>query len=91
MTAVLAVCTGLLGIAALCALWRAVVGPTMLDRVVAVDVLVIVVTMTLAVAAAASGDVTTLPVVVVLAMVGFVGSVSVARFAAKESSSQEEE
>jgi multicomponent Na+:H+ antiporter subunit F len=43
MTVVLAVCLGMLGIAALLLLARISIGPTMLDRVVALDVLVAVV------------------------------------------------
>ena len=84
MTFVVAACTAMLGTAALLALLRAAKGPTMLDRVIALDVIVAIVVIGLAVEAAANRHATTLPVIVVLALVGFVGSVSVARFAAKE-------
>ncbi|WP_432572017.1 monovalent cation/H+ antiporter complex subunit F [Kineococcus sp. SYSU DK005] len=84
MSVVVAVCAGLLGVAALLALVRAAKGPTMLDRVVALDVLVAAVVIALCVEAAANRRATTLPVIVVLALVGFVGSVAVARYAARE-------
>lgn len=83
-TIVVALCVGMLTVAALCALIRVAKGPTMLDRVVALDVVVASVVIALCVEAAANRHASTLPVIVVLALVGFVGSVSVARYAAKE-------
>jgi multicomponent Na+:H+ antiporter subunit F len=80
MTVVLAVCVALLAVAALLLLVRISLGPTMLDRVVALDVLVAVIICGLALEAAVNRHTTTLPVLVVLSLVGFVGSVSVARF-----------
>ena len=80
MNAVLVVCVGVLGIAALLLVVRISLGPTMLDRVVALDVLVAVVICGLALEAAVHRHTTTLPILVVLSLVGFVGSVSVARF-----------
>ncbi|MEJ5869104.1 monovalent cation/H+ antiporter complex subunit F [Pseudokineococcus sp. 5B2Z-1] len=71
-------------VAGLCVLVRAVVGPTVLDRVVALDALVVVLVAAFGLQAAVTRSTATLPVLVVLALVGFVGSVSVARFAAKE-------
>ncbi|WP_432519562.1 monovalent cation/H+ antiporter complex subunit F [Kineococcus sp. SYSU DK006] len=84
MNLVVAVCALTLTAAALMALLRIAKGPTMLDRVVALDVLVAVVVIALCVEAAANRHATTLPAIVVLALLGFVGSVSVARYAAKE-------
>jgi multicomponent Na+:H+ antiporter subunit F len=55
-------------------------GPTMLDRVIALDVLAAVLICGLGVEAAVNRHTTTLPVLVVLSLVGFVGSVSMARF-----------
>ena len=80
MTVVLVVCVGVLGVAALLLVARITLGPTMLDRVVALDVLVAVVICGLALEAAVNRHTTTLPVLVVLSLLGFVGSVSVARF-----------
>lgn len=84
MTVVVGACIAMLGTAALLALLRVAKGPTMLDRVIALDVIVAIVVIALAVEAAVNRHATTLPVIVVLALVGFVGSVTVARFAAKE-------
>ena len=72
-------------VAALCVVARAVMGPTILDRVVALDVLVVVLVASFGLYAVLTDTTTSLPVLVVLSLVGFVGSVSVARFAAKES------
>ena len=80
MTVVLAVCVAMLTVAALLLVARIALGPTMLDRVVALDVLVAVVICGLALEAAIHRHTTTLPVLGVLSLLGFVGSVSVARF-----------
>ena len=80
MNAVLVFCLAVLGVAALLLLTRISLGPTMLDRMVAVDVLVAVLICGLALEAAVHRHTTTLPVLVVLSLLGFVGSVSVARF-----------
>lgn len=60
---------------------RIVRGPTTLDRIVAVDVLLAVVVCAVAAEAAYTRDATSLPILVVLSILGFIGSVSVARFA----------
>jgi multicomponent Na+:H+ antiporter subunit F len=80
VNAVLVFCLAVLGVAALLLLTRISLGPTMLDRMVAVDVLVAVLICGLALEAAVHRHTTTLPVLVVLSLLGFVGSVSVARF-----------
>ena len=80
MTAVLVFCVAVLGVAALLLVVRVSLGPTMLDRVVALDVLVAVIICGLALEAAVNRHTTTLPILVVLSLLGFVGSVSVARF-----------
>lgn len=80
MTFVLAVCVGFLAVAALLLVVRIALGPTMLDRVVALDVLVAVMICGLGLEAAVNQHTTTLPILVVLSLLGFVGSVSVARF-----------
>jgi multicomponent Na+:H+ antiporter subunit F len=81
---VLALCLVILGIAGALTIYRMTIGPTMLDRVVAMDVLVAIVVCGLGVEAAFHRHTTTLPILVVLSLVGFVGSVSVARFAARD-------
>jgi multicomponent Na+:H+ antiporter subunit F len=80
MTVVLTICVIMLGVSALLLVTRISLGPTMLDRVVALDVLVAVVICGLALEAAINRHTTTLPILVVLSLLGFVGSVSVARF-----------
>jgi len=80
MTVVLISCAAMLGVAALLLVWRIVLGPTMLDRAVALDVLVSVFICGLAVDAAIRRDTTTLPILLVLTLLGFVGSVAIARF-----------
>ena len=80
MSTVLAICVAMLGVAALLLVIRIARGPTMLDRVVALDVLVSVVICGLALEAAVNRHATTLPILGVLSLLGFVGSVSIARF-----------
>jgi multicomponent Na+:H+ antiporter subunit F len=59
---------------------RIVRGPTTLDRIVAIDVLLAIVVCSIAAEAAYTRDATSLPILVVLSILGFIGSVSVARF-----------
>lgn len=80
MTVVLVSCVALLALAALLLVVRIALGPTMLDRVVALDVLVAVIICGLALEAAVNRHATTLPILGALSLVGFVGSVSIARF-----------
>ena len=70
----------LLSVAVTLVLVRLVRGPTTLDRIVAVDVLLAVVVGAIAAEAAWTRDATSLPILVVLSILGFIGSVSVARF-----------
>jgi multicomponent Na+:H+ antiporter subunit F len=73
---------GLLSVTALLALVRLYRGPSLLDRVVAADMLLATMVGAVGAEAAVNRHATTLPVLVVLALLGFVGSVSVVRFAA---------
>ncbi|WP_127782245.1 monovalent cation/H+ antiporter complex subunit F [Rhodococcus sp. X156] len=63
---------------------RIVRGPTTLDRVVAVDVLVAVILCALGAQAAVTKDSSTVPAIVALSLLSFVGSVSVARFRVRD-------
>lgn len=65
---------------ALLALVRLALGPSLLDRVVATDTLLVIVAAGLAVYAALRRDPTVVPVLVVVSLLAFVGSVSVARY-----------
>ncbi len=77
-------CAVILGTAAILALIRMTLGPTMLNRAVAMDVLAATIVAGLAIEAAYNRHSATLPILVVVSLIGFVGSVSIARFAAKE-------
>lgn len=80
MTVVLIACGGILGLAALLLLVRLTIGPTMLDRTVALDVLIAVGICAVALEAARGRDTSTIPLLLVLTLLGFVGSVAIARF-----------
>ncbi|GAB3847497.1 hypothetical protein GCM10029963_29070 [Micromonospora andamanensis] len=85
MTVFLAIAlTSLLSVAALLALVRLYRGPTLLDRVVAADMLLATMVGAVGAEAAVNRHATTLPVLVVLALLGFVGSVSLVRFAVRD-------
>lgn len=84
MTVVVPIAAALFAVAALLALVRAERGPTMLDRTVALDVLTSVLLSALALHAAWTRRADVVPVLVALALVGFVSSVTIARFAAVE-------
>jgi multicomponent Na+:H+ antiporter subunit F len=71
-----------LGVAAGLTLVRMARGPSTLDRVVAADVVVAVVIAGLAMEASLNHHSTTLPIMVVLSLLGFAGSLSMARFVA---------
>jgi len=81
MSTVGIVCAVLIGLTGLLCMTRIVRGPSMLDRAVAADVFMAAVAGAFGIEAAISRNSTTLPIVVVLALVGFLGSVSIARFA----------
>lgn len=78
------VCLGMLGVGMFLLLVRAVQGPTVLDRVVALDVILAFVIVGLCLDAAVRGVTETLVVLLVLNLFGFVGSVAVARFVAPD-------
>ena len=80
MTVVYWLTYGLLGAGALLALVRLARGPSLLDRVVATDALLVIISAGLAVYAALTRNPTVVPVLVVVSLLGFVGSVSVARY-----------
>src|SRR5690554_4201603 len=74
----------MLACAAVLALVRAEKGPSMLDRTVAFDVFTTILVSGVALEAAWSRRTDTLVLLVVLSLVGFVGSVTISRFAAME-------
>jgi multicomponent Na+:H+ antiporter subunit F len=78
VTAVLVVGVALLGVAGLLLVVRMTAGPTVLDRVVALEALVSVLICGLALEAAVNQHSYTVPALVGLSLLGFIGSVSVA-------------
>ena len=81
MTVVGIVCAVLLGLTGVLCMFRIVRGPTMLDRTVAADVFVAACVGANGVEAALGKHSTTLPILIALALVAFLGSVAVARYA----------
>lgn len=84
MSVVVWVCAVLIAVGAALAIVRAERGPSMLDRTIALDVVLTALIAAVALYAAAERRADVVPVLVVLSLVGFVGSVSIARFAAVE-------
>ncbi|QCC78571.1 cation:proton antiporter [Nocardioides daphniae] len=81
MGVVLLVSAALLTVAAVLVVVRMTVGPTILDRSMALDVLMSVMVCAVALKSIQREETWSLPMLLVLAMVGFVGAVSIARFA----------
>lgn len=81
MTIVIAVCLGILTLAAMLTLTRIVrKGISLADRVVALDVLLLIIVMGIAVGAIGSRTQVFVDVLVVVSLLAFVGTVTVARF-----------
>lgn len=80
MSAVLVVCFAGLGLAAVLVLVRLLLGPSVPDRILALDVLVQIIVAGIAVAAAATRDGTFLSVLVAVSLLAFVGTVTIGRF-----------
>lgn len=70
-------------VAALLTLWRIVVGPSILDRAVASDVLLTEIMCVLGAEMAINNHTRSLPVLLIIAAVGVFGSISIARFVAR--------
>ncbi|KAB1159047.1 monovalent cation/H+ antiporter complex subunit F [Micromonospora sp. DT46] len=84
ITFLAATLTVLFSVTALLALIRLYRGPSLIDRVVAADMLLATMVGAVGAEAAVNRHATTLPVLVALSMLGFVGSVSLVRFAVRE-------
>ena len=82
VTAMVAASALMLSVAAVLTVFRTSRGPSSLDRIVAADVLIAVVIATSALDAILNDHSTTLPVMLVLSLLGFAGSVSISRFVA---------
>lgn len=75
------------GIGALCAVYRIIRGPSILDRALAADVMLAIAICALGSEMAINQHTDTLPVLLVLAMFAIVGSISIARFMSKQDAS----
>ena len=71
---------GTLGLALLIAVARLVKGPTLPDRVVAMDLIGVLVVGLIVVVAAWTGERATLDAAIVIALIGFVGTVAYATY-----------
>ncbi|WP_309072665.1 monovalent cation/H+ antiporter complex subunit F [Arthrobacter sp.] len=80
MSIVLGIIAVILGVSALFAIYRVARGPSILDRVLAVDVLLAIVGGALAVDMVVNGHTNTLVILVATSLIGFIASVTVARF-----------
>ncbi len=80
MTIVLFVCATMLATAGLMCLARLVYGPTLADRVIALDALLIVFVVAIGVWTASTGRGTYIEALLVVALVAFIGTTTVARF-----------
>lgn len=89
-TIMIAVIGVVLGVSALLTLARIVRGPSILDRAVAADVMVAIIVCVLAVEAGVTEHSTTLPILITLSLIGFIGSVAVARFVARDRDTPDE-
>ena len=87
MTAVVWICLVGLAVSAGMCLVRLVRGPSVPDRIVALDALLLVVVAGIAVGAAVTGDGDFLAVLVAVSLLGFVGTVTVARFVERRGAS----
>ncbi len=80
MTTALAVAQIVLAIAAVVTVVRIVRGPSLADRMIALDLLLILVAGALGIESARTGTTDLVPVIVVVALVAFAGTLVVARF-----------
>ncbi|MGP0224345.1 MULTISPECIES: monovalent cation/H+ antiporter complex subunit F [unclassified Paenarthrobacter] len=80
---VLVVTAVILSLAGAGAIIRIAIGPSLLDRVLASDVLLAIVGAALAIDMAINRHLNNLMLLVALAVIGFIGSVTVARFVAE--------
>jgi multicomponent Na+:H+ antiporter subunit F len=83
MTIVSIVCFVLLSLGAFATTARLVIGPSLADRVIAADLLLTMFVMGIGVQAARTGDGLYLPIMIVVALVGFLGTSIVARLIEK--------
>jgi multicomponent Na+:H+ antiporter subunit F len=83
---VLALTMTMLAVAALLTFVRLVRGPTLPDRVIAIDLIGVLIVCLLVTAAAATAEQALLDVGIVIALISFVGTVAYARYLERERS-----
>ena len=76
-------------VAGLLTLWRIIIGPSILDRAVASDVLLTEVICMLGADMAINHHTRSLPVLLIIAAVGVFGSISIARFVARRDNTEQ--
>lgn len=86
MSLVVTLCFVGLGVAALLTLLRLVLGPTVPDRIVALDTMLQLVVGGIAIGAALTGGGAFLAVLVAVSLLGFIGTVTVARYVERRGS-----
>jgi multicomponent Na+:H+ antiporter subunit F len=84
VSVVLAVSAALLAVAAALVLVRLLRGPSLHDRLVAIDTLVVILACGIAVESIRRGSVTDLVLLVVIALVGFLSTLTALRLASEE-------
>lgn len=80
MNVTILLAAAILGVSAVLVVVRMTRGPTMLDRAISFDVLAAVLLGAIGLHIAAGRDAKSVPILLVLTLLGFVGSVSIARF-----------
>ena len=80
MTIVATIAGVLLAIGAVAAVVRVVIGPSVADRMVALDTLLYIGVAAMSTYVVATGDATYVPVIVVAVLIAFIGTVVVARY-----------
>jgi multicomponent Na+:H+ antiporter subunit F len=83
MDVLFVVILAMLGVAAALTLYRLLLGPSTLDRIVALDVFVVLSVIGATVYVAYYRDSSNIPLLAAVALVGFVGSVAAARLAVR--------
>lgn len=83
MSALLIVIYVVFAVSAVLTVWRIIIGPSILDRAVASDVLLTLAMCVLGAEMAINHHTRTLPLLLIAAAVGVFGSISIARFVAR--------
>ena len=82
-TILIVIISAVFAVSALLTVWRIIIGPSILDRAVASDVLLTLLICVLGAEMALNQHTRTLPVLLIVAAVGVFGSITIARFVAR--------